>query len=195
MEKEIYIVLTQSGTWMSRFLRLFTKTTYNHSSISLENDLTDMYSFARKYKYYPFIGGLVREYPDQGVFGRFPETQAMIFGLTVPTEKYNLLKAHIDEMYANRRRWHYNFIGVFLAWFGKSWDRKRCFYCSEFIKDLLIRFDLFPKDVFPRAVRPLDFSKLFESDLIYQGNLLDYARTMETLKKEETSVHIEDKVV
>lgn len=176
MEREIYIVLTQSGTIMSKFLRLFTKTKYNHSSISLSEDLTSMYSFARKFKYYPFIGGLVREYPSEGTFGRFPETQAMIFSISVPAEKYERIKLHIDEMFENKRHWHYNFIGVFLAWFGKAWDRKHCFYCSEFIKDLLIRFDLVPEEKLPRAVRPLDFYRLFEDDLVYKGRLLDFVQ-------------------
>ena len=46
--QKLYIVITQTGTWFSKVVQMFTKDPYNHSSLSLNEDLTDMYSFGRK---------------------------------------------------------------------------------------------------------------------------------------------------
>lgn len=43
--KTIYIVLSQTGTVLSRVLRLFTRAEYNHVSIALDENLDYMYSF------------------------------------------------------------------------------------------------------------------------------------------------------
>ena len=45
MTKQIYIVISQTGTILSRILKLVTKAEYNHASISLVPDLNTMYSF------------------------------------------------------------------------------------------------------------------------------------------------------
>ncbi len=46
--KEIYIVLTQTGTFFSRSIKFITKEEFNHSSISFNQDLDVLYSFGRK---------------------------------------------------------------------------------------------------------------------------------------------------
>ena len=53
-DRKIYIVLSQSGSMVSFILKLITKTPYNHVSISIEDDCKPMYSFGRKYAYFPF---------------------------------------------------------------------------------------------------------------------------------------------
>ena len=46
----IYVVLSDSGSVVSKLLRLFTKAKYNHVSLSLREDLSEMYSFGRRWK-------------------------------------------------------------------------------------------------------------------------------------------------
>ena len=43
--KQVYIVISQTGTVLSRILKLITGAEYNHASISLADDLSVMYSF------------------------------------------------------------------------------------------------------------------------------------------------------
>ena len=45
--KKIYIVLTYTGTILSRIIKVFTKKEYSHVSIALDQDLKYMYSFGR----------------------------------------------------------------------------------------------------------------------------------------------------
>lgn len=52
--KEIYIVLTHTGTALSRMIKWFTKDEFTHSSIALDAELKQMYSFGRLNPYNPF---------------------------------------------------------------------------------------------------------------------------------------------
>ena len=72
--KYVYIVISQTGTILSRILKVFTDREYNHASISLKDDLSVTYSFGRKHPYNPFLGRFVTESPDFGTFKRFANT-------------------------------------------------------------------------------------------------------------------------
>jgi len=47
-DRSIYILLTRSGTWFSRFIHLVTSDCYTHASIGLDGPSGPFYSFARK---------------------------------------------------------------------------------------------------------------------------------------------------
>ena len=73
--RQLYIVISQTGTLLSRILKQITGAEYNHASISLSRDLERMYSFGRRHPYNPFWGGFVIESPRTGTFKRFSETK------------------------------------------------------------------------------------------------------------------------
>ncbi|MEE1280638.1 MAG: hypothetical protein UHK60_00085 [Acutalibacteraceae bacterium] len=175
-EKEIFIVLTQTGTILSRILKFLTNAEYNHSSISLEGDLSCMYSFGRIFPYNPFIGGFVKESTSRGTFKRFYNTEATVLSVYVSNDKYEEMKAYLSEMYNNKEKYHYNYVALFLALFGITFKQRRCYYCSEFVRDFLIRFDIIPKTYLPSIVKPIDFFKISWSEKIYTGKLRDYKK-------------------
>lgn len=84
----VYVVITQTGTVLSRILKLFTGAKYNHASVSFDDSMKTMYSFGRRNPYNPFWGGLVRESPEYGTFKRFHETEALIIALPIDEERY-----------------------------------------------------------------------------------------------------------
>ena len=45
--KKIYIILTHTGTILSKIIKKYTKDEFSHVSISLDVDLKEMYSFGR----------------------------------------------------------------------------------------------------------------------------------------------------
>ena len=57
----IYIVLSHTGTVLSRLIKTFTRAEYSHVSISLDKNLEKMYSFGRINPYNPFYAGFVHE--------------------------------------------------------------------------------------------------------------------------------------
>ena len=54
--KKVYIVLTQTGTILSRAVKLYTGKQYNHASIALDEELEELYSFGRVNPYNAFVG-------------------------------------------------------------------------------------------------------------------------------------------
>ena len=97
-DKKIYIVVSQTGTIISKLLKIITRKEYNHSSISLKEDLSIMYSFGRLNPYNPFLGGFVIEAPNYGTFKRFNKTQAIVLCLDIDSETHNNIQLHIDSM-------------------------------------------------------------------------------------------------
>ncbi len=57
--KKIYIVLTHTGTTLSKIIKTYTKDEFSHVSISLDLELKKMYSFGRLNPYNPFWDGFV----------------------------------------------------------------------------------------------------------------------------------------
>lgn len=174
--KHIYIVLSQTGTVLSQLLKVITKAPYNHASISLSEDLTEMYSFGRRRPYNPIWAGFVVESPGKGTYKRFPHTEAKVFAVEVSEEAYAKISTVIAEMLPLKRRYHYNYVGLVLAAFKISYRPKRCYYCSEFVKDLLVKSAVEGSERLPKIVQPVHFLELKHTQL-YQGKLKDYAVT------------------
>ena len=54
--KKVYILLTHTGTILSKAIKLYTSHEYTHVSIALDEKLDRLYSFGRINPYNPFIG-------------------------------------------------------------------------------------------------------------------------------------------
>lgn len=174
-EMSIYIVLTQSGAMFSRALKLFTRAPYNHVSISLTPTLERMYSFARLQPYNPFKAGFVEEGIHIGTFKRFYKTQAMVMELKVDAQTYMRVKHMIDFFCEHKYRFRYNYRGVFLACFKKDYAPKNNFYCSQFVRSCLALFDISNANNLPKIIKPIDFLKLDNTEVIYEGQLQQYS--------------------
>ncbi len=175
-KKKIYVVVTQTGTILSRILKCITHNKYNHASIALDENLNEMYSFGRKQAYNPFWGGFVRESPKFGTFKRFKKTISKIIEFEIDEEKYNYIKEKLHSMNENNSQYHYNYKGLFVAWFGKKLTRKNYYYCSEFVREIVLDGDVVPDDFFGNITQPIDFLKIPNSKIIYTGILKDFAK-------------------
>ena len=65
MSKTIYIILTETGSLLSRAIQVYTQKNFNHVSIAFDPELKEMYSFGRKYENNPLIGGFVIKVGDK----------------------------------------------------------------------------------------------------------------------------------
>lgn len=172
-QNKVYIVLSQTGTILSRILKLITRAPYNHSSIALDESLQTMYSFGRLNPYNPFIGGFVEESPSAGTFKRFKNTRVMVLKAEVTPEAYADMGDLLHEMLKQKARYHYNYLGLFLAAFRIHREKKNCFYCSEFVKAMLLRMGLPGAEEIPPIVKPMHFLTLPHT-CVYVGKLQDY---------------------
>ncbi len=172
--KNIYIAISQTGTILSRIVKMVTRDKYNHVSISVKDTLDDLYSFGRINPYNPFHAGYVKESPTSGTFGRFKKTTAVIIEIPVKEQVYNDLRAELEEMYQHREEYRYNYTGLLIAYFGKVSQKDKCFYCSEFVQSILRKYGLGLKKGPKELVCPNDFIDVPDGRIIFTGLLRDY---------------------
>lgn len=170
--KEIYIILAHTGTVLSRIIRWFTGAEFSHASISLNKELSEMYSFGRLNAYNPIRGGFLHERIDKGTFKRFKNTVAKVYSLEVTDEQYKIIKDTIYKIKTEKKQYKFSIIGLFAAGFNIRIKRERFFYCAEFVKHVIeasgIRTEL------PETIKPEDFKDLKGLNEIYSGKLRNY---------------------
>lgn len=170
--KKIYIVLTNTGTILSKIIKFYTKDEFTHVSIALDSNLQEMYSFGRLNPYNPFIGGFLHEYINKGTFKRFYKTISRIYVLDVEDEQYEKIKNIIIKFSINKYIFKFNTIGLFAIAFKKKIKKDKAFYCAEFVKYVLDESNI--KLNLPELIRPESFKGIDESMEIYSGLLKDY---------------------
>ncbi|WP_449620959.1 hypothetical protein [Robertmurraya sp. Marseille-Q9965] len=168
---EIYIVLTDTGTVFTRFIKLFTKKPLNHASLSFTKELDSTFSFGRKRPNNPFVGGFVKE----DMAGRlFKYADCAIYKCSVSKLQYEHMREFVRQIEHNQYCYKYNFIGLFGVLFNKSIDVENAFFCSQFVSTVLnsgaIQINSKPSSL----VRPSDFMESKNLQLIYEGKLSEF---------------------
>ncbi len=170
--KRIYIVLSFTGTWLSRAVRIYTRKEFSHVSIALDKDLDSMYSFGRINVNNPFSGGFVHEVQNEGVFKKFNNTKSFIYSIEVNAQQYKKIKKCIKEFNETKDMYRFNFIGLLGSGLNIKVKRHNKFYCAEFVKYVLDKSGV---DLgLPEVVKPEDFRKVTNCDFIYKGILNEY---------------------
>lgn len=180
--KKIYIVLAHTGTLLSRIIKIRTGAEYTHSSIALDEDLEQMYSFGRKYSYIAFIGGFVKEGASFGTYKRFYKTEISVFELPVTDEQYNKIYNKIEYIKEHKKEYRFNILGLFFAGFNKRLQFNKTYYCAEFVKKLLDVAEIDTSEL-PEVIKPENFKKLSNAKLIYKGKLKKYKENNNFMEK------------
>lgn len=172
--RNIYIMLSQTSTYPARAIRLYTHEPYAHASIAFDEDLEEMYSFARRGIYNPFNAGFIREYIDRGVFGRFSSTACSIFRLQITEQQYINIRNEIDVFKRNRDDYSYNYLGLIGAAFNIPIRSKQRYFCSQFVAYVLEQsgISIFNKSY--ALVKPRDIRVNPYLSVLYEGRLSMY---------------------
>lgn len=177
---KIYIVLTQTGTYLSKVIKKVTGNKYNHVSISLKEDLSGMYSFGRRNPYNALVAGFIQESPKFGTFKRFKNTVCQILELEISEESYRIIEDIVKRFYEERDRFKFNMIGIIMASKKINYQKTyRKFYCSQFVRYLLVCAHIIPDDFFGKVVTPQDFALLPNAVSVYEGLLREYSVSTE----------------
>ena len=171
-EKKIYILLTDTGTILTRLIKSYTKKPYNHASIAFDTELIEVYSFGRKTAKNPFIGGFVREDLHSVLFR---QADCAIYSLSITNDEFQKMYRYIQEIASEKENYRYNFIGLFGVLFQKPIKRKNAFFCSQFVASVLKEskiIDFEEKDL--SLVKPSDLTYSANFQLVFEGRLKDY---------------------
>ena len=172
--REVYIMLSQTRTYFARLIKLYTREPYAHASIAFDEDLEEMYSFARLRPKNPFISGFLEEDITSGVFGACTETTCCVYSLKVTEEQYARLKSEVEIFKKNRNKYSYNFLGIVGVMIHKPINSENRYFCSQFVAYILDKggINLFNKD--SGLVRPFDIRVCPKLKKVYQGKLVNY---------------------
>jgi hypothetical protein len=171
-DKAIYIVLTATQTNFARCIRYFGRTKYNHASVSLDEGLTRMYSFARPQKYSFFKGRCVRETLDRFTMREGRSVPAVIFRIPVTAYEHRRIKKFIRRIY-NDKEYMYNLISVISYPLTHGFPTYKALSCTEFTSLVLKKMG-FPMPYKPWSYKPDDLISILGEYTIYKGDLSDY---------------------
>lgn len=172
--KKIYIILTHTGTVLSKIVKYYTKYEYSHISIGLDKELNRMYSFGRLNPYNPFWAGFVHEYIDKGTFKRFKNTKTEVYSLEITDEQYSNIEKLIEKMIQHRKKYKFNILGLFAVSINKKVSTRNSFYCAEFVKYVVENAGI--QMTLPEIIKPQDFRNQRNMEIVYTGLLRDYNR-------------------
>lgn len=169
--KNIYIMLSYTGTAPSKIIKLYSKEKYSHVSIALDPQLKELYSFARKKVNNPFIGGFIKEDIDNGIYKKFCNTKCCIYSLEVTEEQYENIRTIIQEFEIKKDSLHYNMLGLIGIMFNIPIERRNRYFCSQFVSEVLLRSGVLDFNIPPALVQPTHFYNMDNKNVIYSGLL------------------------
>lgn len=193
MEKRyLYIVLTRPNTIISKLIRIFKKDKYTHAAISFDLGLENMYSFARKYTYHPFIGVFKHESINEGLYRIHKVLPGLIMEVEVSPEQYEKVQKLLATFITNSHHYKYNYKGLFYSLLNKEACNDHRFLCSEFVYYLLKQSEIADLNTPRNLVRPQSLLNI-RNRIIFQGNLkelkaLDSLSNLERINTEGTGL-------
>lgn len=140
--KTIYILLTRSGTLLSKLVYSVTGANYTHASLAFDEDLSCLYSSTRKNGYTMFPAGPSREYLDRGVFRLRPDVPCAL-----------------------------NVLGLILCGLHIRWRRRRHYFCSQFVGEVLEKSGALELPKHSTLMHPNDYTTLQDLHCVYEGRL------------------------
>lgn len=165
-QQYVYIVFSSTPYKIGRMIRSITKDAYNHASVALDEDLTRMYGFARRYCNVPLYGGFVRESQSRFCHKGINST-VKVHKIPVTQEQYQALEARIDGMYENRDAYLYNHLSFLAVPLRKPIRVRDAYTCLEFCVDVMNSIGL---DVTPGKYYSIrDVLEFLEPYTLYEG--------------------------
>ena len=171
--KTIYILLTRSGTLLSKLVYAVTGASYTHASMAFDEELNCLYSSTRKNGYTMFPAGPSREYLNRGLFLQRGNIPCALYALEVSDEAYARARRRAEHMMNHGHLYRFNSLGLLLCWLHIRWQRRRHYFCSQFVSEVLEKsgaVDL-PKD--STLMHPNDYTLLPQLKCLYKGRLAD----------------------
>ena len=132
----LYIVLSYTGSLPSKIIKRATRKPYAHVSISDDPDLTLMYSFGRKFLYFPWYGGFISENINDGLFKRMKSSKIAVYRVKVSKDEIKGMKSEINR-FSNTDGYFYDYKGAVGIFFKKDMFRDNGYVCSSFVNEVL----------------------------------------------------------
>lgn len=191
-KKTVYILLTDTGTWFTKMIKTYTQEPFNHASLAFDADLSEVYSFGRKYEKNPFIGGFVKENLLSPLFmDKKRETTCALYTCEIGKAAYERMRQTVLDMQSNEKNYKYNMLGLFGVVFNMKLKRKHAYFCSQFVAEMFLAGGVSLAGKCPEFTTPGDLGRSDRVNLIYEGSLRGYSplkQQYELLEEQEDRI-------
>lgn len=172
-ERSIYVILMNTGTLLSRTIKLITRYEYSHVVLSLDDSYTKLYSFGRKHVRNFLNAGLVTYGIESDFFKTYKNTKCLIYELRITEKKYYKLKKVLKKFEKNMSIYHYDIKGLLIRYFyTNAKSRENYYVCSQFVATVLQTAEICQFDKPLKLVKPHDFNNIPNIQKVYEGMLL-----------------------
>lgn len=171
-DRNIYILLTDTGTLLSKMIKMYTKAPLNHVSVAFDADLKEIYSFGRRHSVNPFVGGFVKEQVHGSLIraDRRP-TLCALYRCSVTSDRYEQIRRRVQQMEESQEQYKYNLLGLFGIPFNLHIERENAYFCSQFVAALFQESGMKLVNKSAALVTPDDFRKSESLQLVFKGDL------------------------
>ena len=132
----IYIIFSATPSRIGRTIRFVVREPYNHVSISLDEEMENMFGFARRHYNTPFWGGFVRESLSRYHIGT-ESADVCICKLPVTAQQFKQTEALLNQMQISSNKYIYNYISAISSLIHKRVQVKDAYTCVEFCVHIL----------------------------------------------------------
>ena len=174
MKKYVYVVISRTPTSTGKMIRRFLKGEYNHASISLDESLSEMYSFCRLSISNPLVGGIIKESVFTLSIGLEEPVPIIVYRIPVTAERYELIRKFIYEVYNDTEVYYYNFLQALGLISNRKHKVYKTYICSEFVMEALRKGGIKPTSIESYKITPTDISEMMSNFIYYSGDLKDY---------------------
>lgn len=175
--KNIFIILTQTGTLISKTIQFFTHDSYNHASLCLEDTFQKFYSFGRLKIHNPLSGGFLEENAFTHVFGKFKNVPCMILKKEVSDKQFETMQDTIRTFTTEPKKYKYDYFNLVFAKTSITFmHHPNRYFCSGFVAYVLSSSGIhIPNRI--EKIRPFEFTSLENVEVLYQGELKKWCET------------------
>ncbi len=169
--KPIYLLLTRTTSVPSRLISRFTGEPFTHVSLSFDNELTVLYSFARKYARLPLPAGLMEERLDRGFYGTQGDIPCALLRIDVPDRVYHRAHTKVTNMLQCRENYTYSLLGLLFCSLRIPLEFRDRYFCSQFVSKILADSGALALPKPASLMHPSDFYTIDGLRILYLGGL------------------------
>ncbi len=171
----IYVILSATPTMMGKIIRTFTRSSFNHSSISLTEDWNEMYSFARYRASNPLVGGFVKEFPRRLSLGKDESVYIKVYKIPVTDEQFTRIKRFIYKIRDDNEQNIYNTIAPLGILTGHCFNKYKAYTCSDFVAHSLVMGGVILEQYLSKNIVPDEMQKFLDKYTVFSGCLNNYS--------------------
>lgn len=165
----IYLILTRTNSKFGKIIRYITKNKYNHLALSIKDDFSEIYTFAR-YKYNsPLCGGIVKEDINRYTLKKNVYIETRIYKIPITKQQYNKVKQLIHHIEQDVE-YTYNLYSALTYPLFKGFHIYKTYTCVEFVATIMDKIG-FKTSKNPWQYTPQEYGYLYEKYLFYKGDL------------------------